>query len=482
VQRLRRGGVAVARLLARAGSAAAGLLARAGVIREYRLKATVDLAWPRIVTGIAIMSKRVVDLALVGFVLGSTAVAGVTLASAYWMAAKFVAIGLAGGTVSLVSQNYGGGEAGRAARVVEASVLVSVALALPAAALYVLAAEPLVALLGNEPATVRFGSAYLAVVAHGLVFEFLNLIASRTYAGVGDTVTPMAVRAGGAVTNVLLSGLFVLGLGMGVAGAALGTVLATALVTVVFAWGMTGRSYLGHGASPVPLSVRIPRVDRGLFGQLLRVASPLAARRLAQGLVVFPLLAIAAAFGPVAVAAVGVARQVRELLNSFSWGFSIAASTLVGQALGGDDEGEAEAFGREITKLSVLVFVVVAVAVFAVAEPVASVFVEPGEVALTGAFVAVAAVSVVPLGVDGSLTGTLRGAGDTAVPFAATLIGLYLGALPLAWLGTVTALGVVGLQAAFIVETAVPMVINLRRFRTNRWKAVSRAYRPSAGD
>ena len=428
------------------------------------------------------MSKRVVDLALVGFVLGSTAVAGVTVASAYWTVAKFAAIGLAGGTVSLVSQSYGGGDPDRAARVVTASVLVSVGLALPTAALYVVAAEPLVALLGADAATVRFGSAYLAVVAPGLAFEFLNLVASRTYAGVGDTLTPMTVRAGGAATNVALSALFVLGLGMGVVGAALGTALSTALVTAVFAWGMTGRSYAGRGASPVPLSADLSRLDRELFGQVLQVASPLAARRVAQGLVVFPLLTIAAAFGPVAVAAVGVARQVRELLNSFSWGFSIAASTLVGQALGGDDEAEAEAFGREITRLSVLVFVLVAAVVVALAEPVAGVFVDPVDVALTGSFVAVAAVSVVPMGIDGSLTGTLRGAGDTRVPFAATLVGLYLGALPVAWLGTVTALGVAGLQLAFLVETAVPMAINLRRFRTNRWKAVSRAYRPNTGE
>ncbi|ESS05483.1 MAG: Na+-driven multidrug efflux pump [uncultured archaeon A07HB70] len=469
-------------LLRRWGAAVGRLLARTGVIGERRLRATVDLAWPRVVTGVAIMSKRVVDLALVGVVLGSTAVAGVTVASAYWTVAKFAAIGLAGGTVSLVSQNYGGDDLDRAARVVETSVLVSVVLALPTVALYVAAAEPLVALLGADEETIRFGSAYLAVVAPGLAFEFLNLIASRTYAGVGDTVTPMTIRAGGAATNVVLSGLFVLGLGMGVVGAALGTALATALVTAVFAWGMTGRSYFGHGASPVPLSVGDHRLDRELFGEVVRVASPLAARRVAQGLVVFPLLTLAAAFGPVAVAAVGVARQVRELLNSFSWGFSIAASTLVGQALGGDDEGEAEAFGREITRLSTLVFAVVAVVVFALAEPVAGVFVEPAEVALTGAFVAVAAVSVVPMGVDGSLTGTLRGAGDTQVPFAATLVGLYLGALPVAWLGTVTALGVVGLQFAFLVETTIPMAINLHRFRTNRWKAVSRAYRPGAGD
>ncbi|MFC7068986.1 MATE family efflux transporter [Halobaculum lipolyticum] len=471
--------------LRRAGSALARALADAGVIDERRLRATTDLAWPRIVTGFAIMSKRTVDLALVGLVIGPTAVAGLTLANAFWMLAKFVAIGLAGGTVSLVSQNYGGGDGARAAAVVRLSVILSVLLAVPAVVGFGLGADALVDLLGEDADSVRYGAAYLAVVAPGLLFEFLNLVASRTYAGVGDTLTPMAVRAGGAVANIVLSGAFVLGLGMGVEGAALGTALATGLVTVVFAWGMTGRSYVrGHGASPVPLRLRGSDDDRELLAQIGRVSAPLVARRAAQGLVVFPLLAIAATFGPVAVAAVGVGRQVRALVGSFSWGFSIAASTLVGQELGRGDETEAEAYGRGITRLSVLVYLVAAAVVVALADPIAGVFVDdPANVALSADFVRVAAVSVVALGVDGSITGALRGAGDTRIPFVATLVGSYLAALPLAWAGTLLpALGVGGLLLALVAETAVPMVVNAARFRSNRWKAVSRQYRPDPAD
>ena len=471
--------------LRQTGSVLAQSLANAGVIDEPRLHATVDLAWPRIVTGFAIMSKRTVDLALVGIVIGPAAVAGLTLANAFWMVAKFLAIGLAGGTVSLVSQNYGGGDVDRASTVVRLSVLLAVVIVIPVMAVFWVAAEPLVGLLGEDPASIGYGATYLAVVAPGLLFEYLNLIASRTYAGVSDTVTPMVVRAGGAVANIALSAAFVLGLDMGVAGAALGTALATALVTVVFAWGMVGRNYArGWGASPVPLTRSGPWVDTELLRQIATVSAPLIARRAAQGLVVFPLLAIAATFGPVAVAAVGVGRQVRSLLGSFSWGFSIAASTLVGQELGAGAESEAEAYGWGIVRLSALVYVIAAAVVVALGDPIAGIFVnEPANRELSAQFVRVAAVSVVALGVDGSITGALRGAGDTRVPFVAALAGLYLFAVPLAWLGTVVpALGIGGLLLALLAETAVPMVVNLRRFRSNRWKVVSRDYRPSVGD
>lgn len=455
----------------------AGALARAGVIDESRLRETVDLSWPRVVTGFAIMSKRTVDLAVVGVAVGAEAVAGLTVANAFWTVGKLAFIGLAGGTLSLVSQNFGGGERGRAQAVVVASLAVAVVGSVPLAAAFGLAAEPLVTLVGGGPTATGFGAVYLALVAPGVVFEAVNLVASRTYAGVGDTVTPMTIRAAGAVLNVVLSVSFVFGLGWGVAGAAVGTTLATGLVTAIFAWGLSGRSYAGYGACPVP-PVGWPDAD--LLAQLGRVSAPLVARRVAQGLFVFPLLAVAATFGPVVLAAVGVARQVRQLLNAFTWGFSIAASTLVGQALGAAEEARAVAYGAEITKFSAVVYVLAAALVVALATPIAGVFVDDG-VATTATFVAVAAASAVALGVDGSVTGTLRGAGDTTIPFVATLAGRYLVALPVAYLGTVSPLGATALLIALVAETGVPTLVNVARYRTGRWLAISRTYRPGAG-
>ncbi len=462
---------------------AVSLLERAGVIERERLHSTVDLAWPRVVTGFAIMSKQTADLAMVGIVLGAPAVAGLAFAGAYWTVGKFVAIGLAGGTVSLVSQNYGGNKSSRAALVVKQSLWVALVLAVPIVAFYILFAESLIGLLSSNPTAVGHGMMYLVVVAPALLFEFLNMIASRTYAGIGDTFTPMVIRAGGAVLNILLSGVLIFGAGLGVAGAALGTAISVAAVTFVFSWGMFGRSYFGHGASPVPLKLSGPQFDMELARQLVSISTPLVARRLAEGLVTFPLLAIADSFGTEAVAALEVGRRVRNLANSITWGFSIAASTLVGQRLGRGEEAAAEAYGREIIQLSLVVYLFVAAGVGLFAEPIAQVFVdEPEAITLTTSFVIVAAVSLIPLGVDGSATGVLRGAGDTRIPFYASLVGLYVFALPMAYLGVITPLGITALFVALVLETAVPASITVWRFQTGSWKAVSRAYRPGSSE
>ncbi|MDQ2051080.1 MATE family efflux transporter [Natronolimnohabitans sp. A-GB9] len=461
----------------------AGALERLGIIDAERFRPTAELAWPRIVTGFAIMSKQTADLAMVGIAVGTAGTAGLAFALAFWELVVMVGLGLAGGTVSLVSQNYGGEEAERASLVVTQSVLLAVAIALPIVAAFWLFADVLIGLFGAGPASLAHGATYLTLVAPAVLFELLNLIASRTYTGVGDTFTEMVVRAGGAVLNVVLSGVLIFGFEMGVAGAAIGTTLSTGFVTVVLAWGMVGRSYgvFGMQPSPVPITRSGPWLEPRLLRQIVEISTPEIGRRLAQGIAVFPLLWIAASFGPVVVTALEVGRRVRSLINSVNWGLSLAASSLVGQQLGANDEDEAGAYGAAIIRLSAVCYTGLAVLVVVFAEPIASLFVSGAdELALAATFVAVGAVSSIGFGVDGAATGALLGAGDTRLPFLASLIGRYGFALPAAALGLVTPLGVAALYLALLLETAVPGGINYWLFHRGRWKAVSRRYRPSS--
>ncbi|RZH68158.1 MATE family efflux transporter [Natrinema altunense] len=459
-------------------------LERCGIIDAERFRPTMELAWPRIVTGFAIMSKQTADLAMVGIAVGTAGTAGLAFALGYWQIVTLLGLGLAGGTVTLVSQNYGGEETARASLAVNQSVLLALGVSLPLVGVFLAVPDTLIGLLGAGPAALRHGSVYLVYVAPAVVFELLNLIASRTYTGVGDTFTEMVARAGGAVLNIVLSGALIFGFGLGAAGAAIGTTLASGFVTFVLAWGMVGRSYgwLGMEPSPVPIARGGPWFEPTLLRQLIEISLPEIGRRLAQGAIVFPLLWIAASFGPVVVTALEVGRRVRALINSVNWGLSLASSSLVGQHLGAGEETEAGAYGAGIIRLSAVIYTAVTVLVVLFARPIAGLFVtDPAAVAQAAVFVAVGALSSIGYGIDGAAAGALLGAGDTRWPFVASLLGRYAFALPAAALGLVTPLGIGGLYLALFLETAVPGGINYWLFRIGRWKAVSRRYRPSSG-
>ena len=230
------------------------------------------------------MSKQTADLAMVGVAVGTAGTAGLAFALGYWSIVVLLGLGLAGGTVSLVSQNYGGDRTDRASLVVTQSVLLATLFAAPIMAAFALVPSELIGVLGADSASLRHGRVYLLFVTPAVLFELLNLIASRTYTGVGDTFTEMVLRSGGAALNVALNAVFIFGLGMGVAGAALGTTLSTGVVMVGLGWGMVGRSYGGlrMRPSPVPITRSTLRVDAAVLQQLFEVSTPEIGRRLAQ--------------------------------------------------------------------------------------------------------------------------------------------------------------------------------------------------------
>ena len=459
-------------------------LARAGLLTEARARRTTELAWPRIVTGLARMSKNAVDVAMVGVAVGSAAIAGVGIAGPFWGLAFSVGGGVAGGTIALVSQRFGADARDELGLAVRSSVLLVVAATLPVVALFWTFSAELIGLLSSDAETVRLGGKYLRIVALGIPFAGLNLVGSRTLVGADDSYTAMVLRASGAVANVGINAVLIFGLGMGVEGAAIGTVVSNVVVVAAFATGLVVGRFPGAGEFPVTVDPRGRWADPGTISDLVSIGLPVMGRNLVWTVAEFPMFAILDVFGRDVVSAFVIARRVLGLMNTPGWGFSLASSSLVGQELGTDDEDLADAYGREIVRFAVAVYAAVAAVVFLLAEQVVVLFVgtpTAQEVPIAVPLVRVACVAVVFQGVSGAASGPLNAAGDTRWPFLAQALGMFGVSIPLVYLGTVTPLGIYGLYLAFLAETTVPAAMNYYRFRKGVWKRVSREYRPDAG-
>jgi len=456
-------------------------LARAGLIDDVRASRTTDLAWPRIVTGLARMSKNAADAAMVGVGVGPAAIAGVGFAGPYWGLTFSIGAGIAAGTIALVSQSYGVGASDRLGQAVRSSVLLVVAVTVPLGALYLAVPRELVGLLSSDPVAIGHGADYLRMVAFGVPFAALNLIGSRALIGADDAWTPMVLRTGGGATNVLLNAVLIFGLDMGVTGAGLATVLSNVAVTAAFGVAVfRGRLPL-IGSLPIGVSAAGSYVDRGTIRAVVEIGLPVIGRNTVWTAARFPMFAVLDLFGSTVVAAYVISRRIWELMNTPGWGFGLAASSLVGQELGTGDEGAAESYGREIVRFSVVTYLVFAGFVAVFARPIVLAFVgDAGDpsVPVAVALVYAACLAVVAQGVNRTIAGVLDASGDTRWPFYSQALGMFGGSIPLAYLGATTGLGPWGLYLAFFTETFVPAAINYYRFATGRWKAISREYRP----
>ncbi|MFC4541877.1 MATE family efflux transporter [Halosolutus amylolyticus] len=478
-------------------------LASVGLIEAERARRTADLAWPRIVTGLARMSKNAVDVAMVGIAVGPAAIAGVGFASPFWGLAFTIGGGVAGGTIALVSQRYGAEAFDQLGQAIRSSALLVVLLSVPITAVFWAYPTELISLLSSDPEAIDLGATYLRIVGFGIPFAGLNLIGSRTFVGMDDAWTPMVVRAGGAIANIVLNAVLIFGFDMGVAGAAMGTVLSNVVVTATFATGLAAGRLPGMGPFPVSVDPLGSYVHAGTVRDLTTIGLPVMGTKLVWTVAEFPMLAIVDVFGSDTVAAYVIARRIWGLMNTPGWGFGLAASSLVGQELGTGDERGAEQYGREIVRFSVAVYLVSAAIVAVFAEPIVLAFTnDPAELSVPTAvsLVHAACVAVVLQGVYTGAAGALKASGDTRWPFYGQLLGMFGLAIPIAYLGAVglsipspgtipllgvavpgisiPAFGIAGLYLAFVAETATPAVINYYRFATGRWKVISRGYRP----
>ncbi len=458
-------------------------LARLGLIDRHRVVRTTDLAWPRIVTGIARMSKNAVDVAMVGIAVGTSAVAGVGFAGPFWGLAFAIGGGVAGGTIALVSQRYGAEAFDELGDAVRASTLLVVLISLPVTVVFWFIPHELISLLSSNKRAIDLGAEYLQIVGLAVPLAGLNLVGSRILVGCDDAYTAMIVRAGGAIANVILTAWLVLGLGWGVAGAAVGTVLANAAVTGSFALGLAWGRLPGVGEFPVRIDPFGSYLNPGMLRDLVEIGLPVGLRNLVWVVAEFPMLAILDVFGENTVAAFVIARRIWGIMNTPGWGFGLASSSLVGQELGANDPEEAEAYARDIIRFSVATYVVSAALIAFFATDIVRLFAESPdspEVPIAVTLVYAACFAVILQGVSGGAAGPLDAAGDTKVPFVSQFIGMFFVAIPLAYIGATTPLGLWGLYLAFLAETSVPAAINYWRFRSGKWKAISEAYRPDA--
>ncbi|WP_436907814.1 MATE family efflux transporter [Halosimplex marinum] len=469
------------------------LLDRLGVADREKSGEAFDLALPVMVTGALRVLLRVADFLMVGIALGDAAIAGLELGFQYYFIGFGLSLAVSSGTISVVSRLQGADRPDRADLAVKQSLWLALAISLPLTAVAWVYAEPLVGLLTDDAAAIDYGATYLSIVMLSMAPRFWSMVASRALAGSADTRTPMYVRLTTLPTNVVLNAALIFGLGpapeLGIAGAAIGTAVANALAAVVFLALLVSGDY----AVALPLGGR--QIDLGLGKEILRVGLPLSGMRLLQTFGRFPFLFILGQLGVGAVAAYAIGRRVMLLALMPAWGYSTAASTLVGQYVGSGDDANAAEYGWQTLRIALATQLLVAAVLVAAARPVAVAF-GTDEVDLTVQFIRVFGLAVAGFSVSRTMRGSLRGAGDTRWPLYGTVLGTYAVRLPVASLAlpagfAVTVLGVsvplgasmgyTAVFAAIVADFYVKAAVNTGRFRSGKWRDVARASGVGAG-
>jgi putative MATE family efflux protein len=408
-----------------------------GAPRRAVARDILRLAGPALVALVAEPLFLLADTAMVGH-LGAIPLAGLGIASAVLQTIIGLMVFLAYATTPSVARRLGAGDE----RAAVASGVDGLWLALGLGFVLAVAgwwATPwLVGVFGASAAVTAEASVYLSISMAGLPAMLLVFAATGLLRGLQDTRTPLWVAGIGFTANIALNALFIYGLGWGIAGSAVGTVIAqwgmVVVYLIVVAWHARR-----VGASPWPHHAGVLRGAVSGGWLFLRTVSLRAALLLATW--------AATALGSDELAAYQVAITIYFTLGFALDALAIAAQALIGKGLGAGDVAQVRAVLRRCLQWGAGAGGVLGALVIATAWVLPALFTSSAEVAaLLPPSLVVLGLSAPLGGVVFVLDGVLIGAGDARYLAWTGLVNLAV-FVPLA-LGTVWWADAAGLPSA----------------------------------
>jgi putative MATE family efflux protein len=433
-------------------------------------KALWSLAVPIVLSNTLYTSHQLINTFWVGR-LGATAVAAVSVS----FPILFLLVSLGGGLSvagSILIAQYAGARDQAMVNHVSAQTLVMVVVisALFSLLGYLLV-EPILHLMRIGPDVVAQAAAYMRVSFSGIVFMFWFVTVQSILRGTGEVRLPLYIVTFSVIVNLVLDPILIFGWGpmpaLGVVGAAYATLFTQAASSLV------GFKILSGSRYGVRLHFGDFAPDWKLIKRVFLLGLPASIEQSMQALGITLMTVIVAGFGTVAIAAYGIGFRVLTFVIIPALGISMATATLVGQNIGAGNVPRALKVASLSGRAAFLILAGAGLVFFLMAAHVVRFFV-PGDEALIvqgASVVRFMAISFGFIGLQQSLMGAFRGAGDTFMPMLLAIVNVWVLQLPVAYLlSKHTTLGVTGLWYTFPISAVIIAILALLRFRSDSWR------------
>lgn len=387
------------------------------------------------------------DTALVGH-LGEVPLGGLSIASAILQTAVGLLVFLAYATTPMVARRLGSGDRPGAIRAGIDGLWLGVAVGAVLLVAGLVAGPGLVALFGAGADVSAAATTYLLISLWGLPAMLLVLAATGLLRGLQDTRTPLVVAGIGFLVNGVLNAVFIYGFGWGIAGSAVGTVVAQwGMAAVYITIAVRAARRMGVALRPGLSGVTGAAASGGWL--LLRTAS----LRAAMLATVF----VGTGIGVTELAVLQIALTIFSALAFALDALAIAGQAMIGHGLGAADTPRVLAITRRLTVFGVVGGVALGALIAALSPVLGPVF--TGDAAIHRSLTVVLLVMALGIPLAGFvfvLDGVLIGAGDARylavtgiLNLAAYLPFLALAAMSgsVAWLWAAFGVGYIGARA-----------------------------------
>ena len=418
------------------------------------------------------MSQNILNLVDIGMVghLGDTALAATGIGSyTNYLAIAFI-IGLSAGVQALAARRLGEERLGETAVPLNGGLLLALVIGLPLCVVLYQVTPALYPILSDDPAVIEQGVPYLQVrllsmVAIGMNFSFRGYWSAIHMTGVYfRTLIVMHT------VNIFLNWVLIFGnLGapeMGVVGAGLATTISLYLGTGLYFF-----CALRHARDKGFLN-KVP--SRAVLWQQLKLSLPSSCQQLFFSGGMVALVWIVGQIGTAEVAAVNVLMTFHSTAILPAFGVALAATTMVGNALGRNDVEDAALWGWNAAAIVLIYGVILGLVLIPFAKPLLGVFLTNTDTLQLAYLPMVLWALAIGFDTTGMvLMNALIGAGDTRRSMWISVIAQWAFFLPAAYVvGPKLGYGLLGIWIVNGIYRSGQAIACIHQWKSRHWVGI----------
>lgn len=374
-------------------------------------------AIPMLIGNIAQQLYNTVDSIVVGKYVGDNALAAVGSASPILNLLLVLFIGIATGAGIMVSQYFGARQPRELAGTIGTCITLTAVSAVFIMVAGPLLTGPLLRLLNTPESIFGWCSSYLNILFIGVAGMAYYNILSGILRGLGDSVSALLYLLVATVLNIILDVLFVASFDMGVAGVALATAIAQAVSAILCMWRLL------HMKDIFVMRASDLKPTGKHSGDMVRLGLPSGITQAIFSLAMIIVQSLTNSFGEMFIAANVIVMRVDGFAMMPNFSFGTAMTTYAGQNVGAKKYDRVDEGSKQGTLIAVLTSAVITGLILVFGKYLMGIFTNTEElVELSMHLMRILAVGYIAMAVTQSLSGVMRGAGDTMTPMWISLI------------------------------------------------------------
>jgi len=431
------------------------------------IKAIMTLAIPVVITSFLQSMYNLTDTYWLGK-LGTEELAAINLVTPVQNIVQNFGSGLTVAGAVLISQYIGAKKIKDARSMANQIFVCAMIFSLACALMISLLSGEIVSWLGADGNTKRYAINYLSLVIWDMPFLYTVNIYQSVHQAQGDTVSPMLLNFLGICINLIMDPLLMVGLGLGASGAALATVFAKLIPSIV------AFAKLNNRKNDLFLELKNLKFEREKIRNIFVIGLPTAIGGATMQLGFLLMSKSVYVYGTKAMAAYGIGNKVNGLISLPANGIGSAISTMVGQNVGAGNYKRAEKGYRISMAISVGLMFTGGMILSRppVSTAIVKIFTDDPDVILMAAeFFGIMAFWVFTNGVYNSTMGLFQGSGHTEVTMMIDASRLWVFRFATLFVcQSVLNLGVESIWYSVVVSNGISAVLLFLVYLTGYWK------------